>query len=314
MVLAVQAVLTMRIIAVFLALLLLAACVPEYREPENIVEKIKPEPEVEPVVVPERVIPVPRIKVFQNSSAGDVLWGYNEAGDLVLLKNNEKTIVFSYEGGNLVSIDDGIKPFKLYYNDQEQLTGAEKGLRRWIFAYTSKGKLVGMDDGERLAITYDSKGRLSSVKRDGGATTEFEYDEYNRTKAMYRYDTKTEMRYDAERRLALMSREDDHLVIGYWRYDLLSALSGTMYGLKETVNYGPTSVTFVSNVDQNEFTSQYPEDSAARMKSFNTFLFCKRFRKLPVLFDGQSWVLYHEYMKGSINEYLLEGFVCDYLP
>ncbi|MEM4266026.1 MAG: hypothetical protein QXX65_03045 [Candidatus Woesearchaeota archaeon] len=297
-----------------MAVLLVTGCVPEYQEPVTIKERLKPEQKAEPVIAPERIIPMPRTRVFQNSRAGQVLWGYNEAGDLILLNSTSKTVVLSYEGGNLISIDDGIKPIKFYYGANGRLTGAERGVRHWAFAYTAKGKLYSMEDGEKLTVMHDSKGRLSSVARDNGVATEFEYDDYNRTKAIYRQKLKTDVYYDAEGRLARLQHEDDHLVIGYWRYNLLSSLSGTMYGLKETVNYGPTSITLISNVDQNEFTSQYPEDSEARLKAFNTFLFCKRFRKLPVLFDGQSWVLYHEYMKGDILDYLLTSFICDYLP
>ncbi len=304
----------MKKIIVFLALVLLIACVPEYVPQENIVEKIRPEPEKIVEQIPERVIPAPFTKVYQTNNAGRVLWGYNQAGDLILLNSSDKTVVFSYSDGNLAVIDDGIMPVRLFYNPKNQLISVEKGIKRWIFTYNSLGNLVMMEDSEKLHVSHDSKDRLSRVARDSGTSTEFEYDDYNRTKTMFRFNTQTQMRYDTEDRLTLLVRQDDHLVLGYWRYDLLSSLSGTMYGLKETVNYGPQSITLVSNVDQNEFTSQYAEDEDARMNAFNTFLFCKRFRKIPVLFDGQSWVLYHEYYKGNITDYLLKGFVCDALP
>jgi len=304
----------MKKVFVLLAVLLLAACVPEYQEPVTIKEKIKPEPKPLPPPEPERVIPVPFTKVFQARGNEKILWGYNPAGDLILLNSSSKTVVLSYEGGNLVSIDDGTNPVRFYYDADGRLTGAEKGSRRWTFAYTSKGRLYSVENDEKLRVLHDSKGRLSSVARNGGTAAEFEYDDYNRTRAIYKDRIRTDVYYDGEGRLTRMQRGNDHLVIGYWRYDLLSSLSGTMYGLKETVNYGPASITLISNVEQNEFTSEHPEDSAARMNAFNTFLFCRRFRKLPVLFDSQSWVLYNEYMKGGITDYLLTGFVCDALP
>ncbi len=303
----------MKKILALLAVLLLLACVPEYQEPGKVPVKTVQEPKKE-IVVPERVIPYPYTKVWQSRGNEQILWGYDKEGNIVLLNSSSKTVVLDYKDGLLAGIDDGVKPVKFLYDTNRRLSGAEKGIRHWVFTYASTGRLTSMENDEKLTVYHDSKGRLSSVARDGGTSTEFAYDKYNRTYVMMRGSVETTMYYDGDGRLKLMSRQDDHLVLAYWRYDLLSALSGTMYGLKETVNYGPTSITLVSNVEQNEFTSQYPEDSDARMKAFNTFLFCKRFRKLPVLFDGQSWVLYHEYFRGNITDYLMTGFVCDALP
>ncbi len=286
-----------------IVVLFLLGCVPAYEAPP---EEIKEVPVPEIIPVPARVIPTPAIMVVQTRGDETIRWGYDAEGRLVLLNSSNKTVVLLYDDF-LIGIDDGVKPTKFYY-DRERLLRAERGALHWIFTYTSKGNLLSMDNGERVVVTHDSKGRLSSVARDGGVSTEFEYDEHNRTKAMYKNKIETSMLYDSEGRLARMDRQDDHLVLGYWRGDLLSSLSGTMYGLKETVNYGPADITLLSNVEQNTFTGEVD----ARMHAFTTYLFCTRFRKLPVLFDGQSWVLYREYLKGTINDYLKTGFVCDY--
>ncbi len=305
----------MKKILALLAVILLLACVPEYQEPEKAPVKQVQEPKEEPVAQKERVIPYPYTKVWQTRGKEQILWGYDKEGNLVLLNSSSKTVVLDYRDGKLAGIDDGIKPIAFLYDEKGRVVGAKQGIHEWVFTYApTTGKLWTLENDEKLTVYHDSKGRLSSVARDGGASTEFSYDKYNRTYYMLKGCVGTDMYYDSNGRLRLMKRQDDHLVLAYWRYDLLSALSGTMYGLKETVNYGPTSITLVSNVEQNEFTSQYPEDEEARMNAFNTFLFCKRFRKIPVLFDGQSWVLYHEYFKGNITDYLMTGFVCDALP
>ncbi|MEM2916182.1 MAG: hypothetical protein QXT19_02390 [Candidatus Woesearchaeota archaeon] len=297
-----------------LAVLLLLGCVPEYQEAEKVPVKAEIVPKELVNAMKERVIPPPYTKVWQTRGKEKILWGYDKEGRLVLLNSSSKTVVLDYNDGLLTRIDDGVKPINFIYDANGKLVSAEKGIKKWVFTYTSTGKLWTMENDEKLTVYHDSKGRLSSVSRDGGASTEFSYDKYNRTYYMLKGGIGTDFYYDSDGRLKLIKRQDDNLVLAYWRYDLLSSLSGTMYGLKETVNYGPTAITLVSNVEQNEFTSQYPEDAEARLKAFNTFLFCKRFRKLPVLFDGQSWVLYHEYMKGDISDYLLTSFVCDYLP
>lgn len=304
----------MKKLCILLAVLMLAACVPEYQEPQNFIEKAKPTEEVTPVVnATGRVIPSPSKIVWQTRGNEKIMWGYDSAGRLVLLNSSAKTVVLDYNGDNLARIDDGVKPIQFFY-DHEKLLSAEQGIRRWIFTYNSKGQMLTMEDGEKLVVFHDSKGRLSSVARNGGATTEFEYDKYNRTKTMYKSKIETDMYYDGDGRLAYMARQDDHLVLGYWRFDWISSISGTMYGLKETVSYGPTSITLISDNDQNDFESADPSDFETRFRAFNTFLFCTRFRKLPVLFDGQSWVLFHEYFKKGINDYLLTGFTCNALP
>jgi hypothetical protein len=304
----------MKKILVLLALFLFAACVPEYQAPPTIIEKIKPAPEPVVNVTPERSIPALTATVWQTRGNEKIQWGFDRAGDLVLLNSSAKTVVLDYLDNKLLGIDDGVKPVKFYYDSNGRLTRVERGVRKWMFTYNSKGNLLTMEDGEKLSASYDSKGRLSSVARDGGIATEFEYDTSNRTKAIYKSKIETDIRYDSEGRIAMIQIQDDYLVIGYWRYNLLSSLSGPMYGLKETVNYGPTSITLISNVQQNDFASPRVEEYELATKSFNIFMFCTRFRKLPVIFDGQSWVMYREYFKGNINDYLLTGFICDALP
>jgi YD repeat-containing protein len=290
----------------------ITACVPE---PEPIVLEEKP-PVVQSAPAPAvsaRVFPLPRIKVIQTRGDETILWGYDENNRLVLVNSSGKSVVLTYNNGNLVSIDDGVKPVTFLY-EKGRLIGSQRGARHWMFNYSSKGKLVGIDNGEKVDMSYDSKGRLSSVRLNEGVSTEFEYDDQNRTRAMYRDRIRTDLTYDDKGRLKLMSRGDDHFVIAYWRYNLLSSLSGTMYGLKETVNYGPEEISLVSDVEQNRFASTYADEETVRMSAFNTFLFCTRFKKLPVLFDGLSWVLFREYMKGDITAYFLSAFLCEYLP
>lgn len=303
----------MKKLALLAALLILAACVPEYQAPAPEQEQQRAKP-VETPTVHERVIPSPYTSVWQTRGTERIEWGYDQEFRLVLLNSSTKTVVLEYADGNLVRIDDAIKPILFFYDGHGTLLSAQKGIQRWVFTYTSKGRLLTMDNGEHLEVSHNSKGLLSAVSRDGGTTTEFEYDDQNRTKAYYRNDYKTTAFYDSDGRLARLDRDDDHLVIAYWRYNLLSSLSGTLYGLKETVNYGPTSVKLVSNTEENEFVSEHPEDEQARMQAFNTFLYCTRFRKLPVLFDGQSWTLYREYFRGNITDYVQNGFICDHLP
>ncbi len=289
-------------------LLVLAACVPEPALPE-----MAKEASAESQAIPaERVIPQIRTSVFHLRGSERVLWGYGPEGRLVLFNGTSKSAVFEYDrDGKLAVIDDGVEPLRFFYDNSGRLLSAQKGGRRWLFAYSSRGKLVSVEDGEKLVVTHDSKGRLSSVARGKGPSTEFVYDGLNRTESFRKGAIETLLFYDDNGRLALFGREDDHLVLGYWRENLLSSLSGTMYGLKETVNYGASAITLVSNVEESVFETAYPDESAARMDAFNTFLFCTRFRKLPVVFDGQSWVLYREYMKGNITDYLMLAFVCD---
>jgi len=295
-----------------LALILLTACVPI---------PVAPVKNVTTVSEPQQVIfnrtaqvPPPFTTVVQQRRNDNITWGYDEAGNLVLVNGTAKTSVLSYENDKLVRIDDGVKPLTLAYDSEGRLVGAEKGIRKWAFTYNSRGQLVEMRDDENLHVLYDSKQRLSSVARDSGTSTEFAYDSRNRTNAMYRFGIKTDLAYDSESRLKLLARADDHLVLAYWRYNLLSSLSGTMYGMKETVNYGPNDIELISNVEKNDFASLNPALPERRFHAFNTFLFCTRFRKLPVIFDGQSWVIFHEYMKGDIKDYLLISYVCDFLP
>jgi hypothetical protein len=299
----------MRLLPVLLLLALLAACVPEYVPPEK---QAEPGPMKKPsaALPKERFVPEPAAIVLEQRGNTTLQWGFDAEGRLVMLNSSDALVGMQYRDGKLSLIDDGSRPAEFFY-DRDKLLSVEKGVLRWMFTYSSNGRLLRMENHEKLSVTHDSKGRLSSVKRDGGPTTEFVYDDQNRTKSLFRDKAETALHYDDNGRLTLMARGSDHFVLAYWRYDLLSSLSGTMYGLKETVNYGPTAITLVSNVEQSEFSGG---DDSLRLKAFNTFLFCTRFRNLPVLFDGVSWVLYREYMKGNITDYLQMTFVCDALP
>lgn len=305
----------MRVCLLIAALLFLTSCVPEYQAQETPTMPAREMVREEQVLVPQQAEPPALFtKVFQKRGNETILWGYDKQGRLLLINSSEKTVLFSYADGRLVRIDDGEKPLSFEYDDNGLLVFAVRGLKKWVFVHDSKGRLVSLNDGEKLSVSYDSKGRLSSVARDKGLSIEFFYGKNNRTKSFFRGGVETSMVYDSDGRLTRLDRGDDHLVMAYWRYDLLSSLSGTMYGLKETVNYGPTSITLVSNVGQNVFESKYADEEKARLNAFNTFLFCTRFRKIPVLFDGQSWVMYHEYMKGNITDYLFTSFTCEFLP
>lgn len=292
-----------------LLLALLAACVPEYVPPEKQAEAA-PVKKPAAAVPYERFVPDPSALVLERRGNRTLQWGFDAEGRLVMLNSTYRLVGLQYRDNRLSLIDDGERPVRFFY-DRDRLLSVEKGVLRWQFTYSSKGNLLAMENHEKLAVTHDSKGRLSSVKRDGGPTTEFVYDDLNRTKSMFRDKAETALHYDDNGRLTLMARGSDHFVLAYWRYDMLSSLSGTMYGLKETVNYGPTAITLVSNVEQSEFSGG---GDSLRLKAFNTFLLCTRFRNLPVLFDGVSWVLYREYLKGNITDYLQMSFVCDALP
>jgi hypothetical protein len=301
----------MRTFCVLLAVMLLAGCaaeyVPEQEEKKPITYKLKAEPAKKqlPPAIPEL-----SATVLQERGNEKITWGFDSNGRLALLNSTNATVVLEYDNNSLVRIDDGAKPLDFSY-DNDRLVGARRGMRKWVFRYSTAGKLLGIDDSEKLEFTHDSKARLSSFSRNDGQSTEFAYDKFNRTAEIFKAGIRTKAFYDSESRLARLDRENDHLVIGYWRENLLSALSGTMYGLKETANYGSSDITLVSNTEPNVFSST---DQAARMSAFNTFLFCTRFRKLPVLFDSQSWVIYREYLKGTLDDYVLRTFVCEYLP
>jgi YD repeat-containing protein len=304
----------MKRLCILLALLVLAACVPEPQEKARPAPTPGEEAAATPQPLGERVIPYPYFKVFREQEGLQQLWGYDKEGRLIIINDSARTVVLTYDAeGRITSIDDGVKPMTFFHDNNGRLLRAEQGPLHWLFTYTSKGALLSVQGKETLRVAHDSKGRLSSVTRGGGASTEFTYDALNRTKEMFRGAIATQLSYDDRNRLTLLSREDDHLVLAYWRENLLSSISGTMYGLKETVNYGPGEITLVSNVEETVFRSEYAQDTQPRFDAFNTFLFCTRFRKLPVTFDGQSWVLYHEYLKGNITEYLNAGFVCDFI-
>lgn len=302
----------MKRLCILLALFVLAACVPEPQDAQRPEVQAPGEKPAQAILQGERVIPYPYFKVFREQEGLQQLWGYDQHGRLILVNDSAKTVVLSYSAdGALIAIDDGVKPLTFFQDNTGKVLRAEQGALNWLFTYTSKGTLLSLQGKETLRVAHDSKGRLSSVTRGGGASTEFTYDALNRTKEMFKGTIATQLSYDDRGRLTLLSREDDHLVLAYWRENLLSSLSGTMYGLKETVNYGPGEITLVSNVEETVFRSEYAQDTQPRFDAFNTFLFCTRFRKLPVMFDGQSWVLYHEYLKGNITEYLTASFVCD---
>jgi YD repeat-containing protein len=291
-------------------LVVLAACVPEPEDPARPKEAI---PAAEHFADPAHTQAIPDVQsvVLQERGGRQAQWGFDHKGRLVLLNSSERRVVLERHEDLLAGIDDGMTPLVFYHDGNGRLLSAQKGSVRWIFTYSATGRLLSIETGETLRFTYDSKGRLSSVRRDSGPSTELVYDELNRTSAILKNNIKTSMFYDSEGRLARIDREDDHLVIGYWRHDLLSSLSGTMYGLKETVNYGPEDITLVSNVEQVAFNGGNAGD---RIDAFNTFLFCTRFRKLPVTFDGQSWVLAREYLGYNITDYVQMGFICDALP
>lgn len=297
----------MKKLTITILALLLASCVPE---PQPIPKTTLEEREGKKVVVraqePFEIPPV-YSRVWQNEKT---LWGFDDQTRLVLYNSSEKTVVFKYDNeGRLDSIRTPNKKYDVLYGKHGPLKVVLDDKTVHSFRYNSIGQLVGWESGqERFSFTYDSKGRLSSYFRDKGQMTEFVYDQKNRTSKILRGRLETSVRRDDRDRLGMLVRQDDYWVFGYWRENLLSSMSGPLYGLKETVNYGPASIKIVSNIGQTVFES---ETFKPRLSALNLYLFCTRWRKIPVLFEWASWVILNEYQNGTVQDYVTNTLLCE---
>lgn len=255
----------------------------------------------------------PKVYAFNTvlQTRGDtvVLYWFDQNDNIILINNSGKSTYFFYDGDKLMMIKSWDKERNFLYGSG-LLTNVVSKYETTDFVRDAWNRLIGIEDGEKVSFSYDPNDRLLSFKRGSGMPTTFEYDEKDRIKSFTKVLTTTNAYYDDSGRLKLLDTQNSFLVIAYWREDLLSSLSGDVYGLKETVSYNQNDIKLVSATDESVFTGELER---LRINALNTYLFCKKFRKAPVVFDALSYILFYDYFDEGVEEYIVMSYYCEAL-
>ncbi|MBI4016419.1 MAG: hypothetical protein HY363_01875 [Candidatus Aenigmarchaeota archaeon] len=271
--------------------------------------EIKKEVQKEEIIVQKKEEEklLPEIIVKQTSQAQTSSLKFDAEKKLIAVHKGTETIKFEYENASLKKIS-AVKPIEFTYSEKNLLTNITTP--RWTvnLHYDRYDRLnVYATRDDQIRFDWDINDQLTGFKTDQGIPTTFTYYENKKIKS-FKKTVETIVRYDDKNRIKGLQSDDDFMIINYWKDNLLSSLSGSKYGLKETVNYGPTEIKLVSNTEQVVFSEGTEE---TRIAAFNLFLVCKKIKYIPVVFDPRSWSIYSDYFKKGIVDYLVNNFVCN---
>ena len=263
--------------------------------------------EVMQVVEKKEEKPAPAIIVKQSSPTQTISLGFDAENKIIAVYIGTNIVTLDHENSSLKKIS-AAKPIEFTYGEKGLLTNITTP--RWTINlhYDRYDRLnVYTTPNDKIRFDWDINDQLTGFKTDQGVPTTFAYNEDKKIRS-FKKTVETIVRYDDKNRIRSLQSDDDFMLINYWKDDLMSSLSGSKYGLKETVNYGPTEIKLVSNTDEQVFSGGTEE---ARITAFNLFLACKKIKYIPVVFDSRSWTIYSDYFKKGIVDYLVNNFVCN---
>ncbi len=236
-------------------------------------------------------------------------FGFDEHEKLVQVLSEGSVINVHHEGEQYKTIIKNNEPVQFWYGERNLLTNITTQKGQLDFHYDRYDRVsVLVTPDKKLRMEWDIKDQLLSAQINQGLPTTFLYNDKKQVSSFKKTSRDTTVRYDEKGRIRGLDSDDDHLVIHYWKDNLMSSFSGSKYGLKETINYGPTEIKLVSNTDETLVTEG---TDTTRTKVFNFFLTCKKIKQLPVLFDPTAWVIYQNYFKTDSADYFVNNVLCN---
>ena len=237
------------------------------------------------------------------------IFGFDEDEMLVQVLNEDIPVLFYPGGERYKRIVKKNKPIDFWYGERSLLTNITTPKWQLSFHYDKYDRVsVLVAPDKKVRMDWDIKDQLLSVQINQGLPTTFTYNDKKQVTSFKKTARETSVRYDEKGRTRGFDSDDDHLVIHYWRDNLMSSFSGSKYGLKETINYGPTEIKLVSDSDHASVTEG---TETARIKVFNFFLTCKKIKHVPVIFDPTAWVIYQNYFKTDSVDYFVNNVLCN---
>ena len=153
---------------------------------------------------------------------------------------------------------------------------------------------------------------LRTATRGLAGKTSIDYYKDNKIKYITRGSITSDTHYDDKGRLRSIGFGNAEIILGYWRDNKLIKITGRTYGKGMEVSYGPDYPPFnakiISSDDNSEFTST---DTESLYKIVDLYLYCQYIRRLPVLFDGNSFTFFANYFGNNVQEYFIMNELCE---
>lgn len=279
-------------------LLFLISCTqePVQKQPEKIEEVSQPQNQIEF----DKEVPVHEVKTQTRT------YKLSEDGRILEVMPWK----FFYKNKKIARITG---PREINFNYNITLQNITINGKTLSFKQDSRGRLTEVKGGrENLYLEYDSLDLLRGVRRGVAGKTSIDYDKQGRIKYLTRGLITTNVYYNNHSFVNNFDADDTKLILGYWKDDKLSSLSGKTFGPGLTVGYGafpPKEAKIIHNEDNTEFKATSTD---ALFKIVDSYLYCNYIsRHNDLLFDGTSYTFYTNYFKGSITEYFIMQTVCD---
>jgi len=247
--------------------------------------------------------------VTQAKARGQVAYGLAEDNRILAVDSPDASWKLHYQGDKLIEIK-GPAPVEFFY-DQGRLSRIEADKITYRLFYDQGGKLIKITtDQAPWHLSYDSKHQLRSVKRGASGSTFLDYDQKGNIEVLRRGNVATQLSYDDKNRLRKFDTGNTHFIVGFWRDNKLSSLSGKLFGQGLTISYTsypPLKASIIHESDRSEFTAP---DTDALYMIVDEYVYCAHVRRLPTLFEGVSFSVFDNYFDQTITDYFIKHFYC----
>jgi hypothetical protein len=272
-----------------------------------------PETPVQPVqeeivlpVVPDEPVTLAVKTVTQLSEGTQKFYGYDENNNLVYFESPKGSWNFVYDNGRIKKIL-GPKDFVFDFSNGEIV---ENGVTSTV--EYDNGRLITIESNPPLHFEWGGSDDLRIVTRGVAGKTSLDYDDDHNIKYITRGSVTTNIRYDDKDRVRVLNADDVSYIVGYWKDSKLMKVTGSLQGKGMEVSYGPgyppTSAKIISEDDETTFSAP---DTESLYDTVDKYVYCNYVRRLPVPFDGISYTIFHNYFKGSVEDYIILNKICE---
>jgi len=287
----------------WLFIMLLVACVPEFVPPQAVKENTTKE-EVQVILPVLNITPAPIFtRAIQTINNITITYGYDDKGRLSVISSPERTTVLKYNKSNILLISDGNSTVEFLYEDSVLHSVRDS---RHLTRFTFFGdNIVHAKNDYEYRFTY-SDNNILTFQRDEGVKTIFEYNNES-IKTITKGPNVADVYWDDRGRIKHIELGETNLILAYWRENKLSAMSGKLYGLGETISYNQEDVQIVSNKIPTVFSGFERERTA------ELYIRCKKLRRIELFFDPIDYIVQHYQYNFTVTDFIKEGYLCQFV-
>ena len=194
-----------------------------------------------------------RIIKTTNPDGSSISHTYDVKGNLVSVFDEQGNAVsYTYDEKNRntgISSSTGLN-IAYTYNEKDEISALSDGSETTYMSYDESGNIINVRKTDKqVSYTYDDKGRLTSMTRDGKGTEKFNYNDDRFLVSTITNELGNSVKLDYDQRGNIIRRTTPEGEVTGYEYDLMDRLTAISYanGSTRRITYdiygNPTSIT-----------------------------------------------------------------------